>query len=296
MKKRIDTHRHLGGSVPESFFDAIDLKRLFHDEYRYGVDAKCTFDYFFSRFNCLDLINWTEEKVELLLDHVTERINAEGYRTILSFSVDKYLAVYHNYTDAVFHIADSILDKSQNIKLLLGVKYESVERDYTKLLRALSSSRVTDVISGIDFISDERRLQKPLVVDLLKAMKGKYRRAHVAERQPNIVGIQLLKDGLIDGLAHGIYLNQFEEFYQLVEDNGIFIDMAITSNLATGTISDVSQHPVHDFMKHKCRLTLGTDDPEIFGTNLDTEYGYIECYDWHDRIITNSATLWSQYS
>lgn len=296
MLKRIDTHRHLGGSVPESFFDVLKLGPVFHNDYRYGPDAEHTFEYFFSRFKCLDEIDWTESKIELMLDHVSDKINSERYKTILSFSCDKYLSVYRSYTNAVFNVADYILEKSQNIKLLLGVKYENVKNDFDKIMDAIESSSVTDVISGIDFIGDERQFHKPLVERLLAAMRGKYRRAHVAERQPNFVGIQLLKDNLIDGVAHGIHLGQFDEFFPLIKDRHIFIDMALTSNLKTGTIRDISKHPIYNFMNNGCLVTIGTDDPEILDITLDSEFEKVSGLDWDQRLIDNGNELWNRYN
>jgi len=295
MSNRIDTHRHLGGSVPRSFFEELALGQVYESDYKYGPSAEHTFDYFFGRFKCLDRIEWTENKIELLLDHVTANINIERYKTLLSFSVDKYLPVYKNYTDAVFNIADAILEKSQNIKLLLGIKYENVINDIEPLMKALQSSKVLDVITGVDFISDEREFNKQLVERILTAMRGKYRRAHVAERQPNFVGIQLLKDDLIDGLAHGIHLTHFDEFFPLLAERNTFIDMAITSNLRTGTIRHIREHPIVRFMEHECLVTLGTDDPEILDTTLSREYDYLEV-SWADKIRANGNKLWDRYN
>ena len=49
-------------------------------------------------------------------------------------------------------------------------------------------------------------------------------------------------------------------------------DLAIHSNLTTGAISDIMDHPMKRMLGLGCKVTLNTDDPTQFGCTLDDEF------------------------
>ncbi|NUS43347.1 MAG: amidohydrolase family protein [Mycobacteriaceae bacterium] len=53
---------------------------------------------------------------------------------------------------------------------------------------------------------------------------------------------------------------------------GIVVDAAPISNLRTGVVADLADHPVRHLAEAGVRISISTDDPAMFGNNLDTEY------------------------
>ncbi len=70
------------------------------------------------------------------------------------------------------------------------------------------------------------------------------------------------------------------------------IDVCISSNIALGIISDINKHPLQAWLDAGVPLSISTDDPAIFDTDLSKEYRYIESYfpDFFDQ--TDKIKTW----
>ena len=50
------------------------------------------------------------------------------------------------------------------------------------------------------------------------------------------------------------------------------MEVSLTSNLATGAVTDLAEHPIRTMVEHGVVVTLNSDDPPMFGTTLNREY------------------------
>lgn len=69
---------------------------------------------------------------------------------------------------------------------------------------------------------------------------------------------------------------------RVVEEKGIFIEGNPTSNLAIGEIASLAEHPIFKLNKlvnepdsHNAMVTINSDDPSVFATNVANEIAYI---------------------
>lgn len=63
-----------------------------------------------------------------------------------------------------------------------------------------------------------------------------------------------------------------------VARKGIYIEINPSSNLVTGHVHDMSEHPLHsisDMSNGRVRLTVNTDDPGVFATRIDQEFALV---------------------
>ncbi len=68
-------------------------------------------------------------------------------------------------------------------------------------------------------------------------------------------------------------IQNLQEFVmQKISKLGTIIECCPNSNLRIGMLTDLKTHPIHRFIKNKIRVTISTDDPGIFATNIQTEY------------------------
>jgi aminodeoxyfutalosine deaminase len=58
----------------------------------------------------------------------------------------------------------------------------------------------------------------------------------------------------------------------LLRDRQIPLEVCPTSNVATGVLARIEDHPLPRFLQAGLVVTLNTDDPAMFGTNLVQEY------------------------
>ncbi len=73
-------------------------------------------------------------------------------------------------------------------------------------------------------------------------------------------------------IGHGIKAAEDESVMDLLIERNIPLETCLTSNLHTGTVQNISKHPVGIFLKRGVPVTINTDDPAISGITLASEW------------------------
>jgi len=73
-------------------------------------------------------------------------------------------------------------------------------------------------------------------------------------------------------VQHGVRAVEDESVLRLLAEHGICCDVALTSNECLKVVRDVRSHPLPRLMAAGVPVTLSTDDPPFFGTDLNREY------------------------
>lgn len=73
-------------------------------------------------------------------------------------------------------------------------------------------------------------------------------------------------------LGHGTRLHEDPELEWYVRERGIPLEMCLTSNLHTGVVRDVAEHPLRRYLERGCVVTLNTDSRLMDGITLSDEY------------------------
>jgi adenosine deaminase len=73
-------------------------------------------------------------------------------------------------------------------------------------------------------------------------------------------------------IAHGIAAARDPELLRRIVDAEVPLDVCIGSNLRTGVVASLAQHPLRALLDAGVRVTLSTDDPGLFEIDLDEEY------------------------
>ncbi|MCP4539613.1 MAG: adenosine deaminase family protein [Chloroflexi bacterium] len=81
-----------------------------------------------------------------------------------------------------------------------------------------------------------------------------------------------LDHGYPDRIGHGVSLFQDERLLDLVQERRIHIEMCPTSNLKTGSVARIEEHPVHLARELGLSFSINTDDPGPFGCSMVSEY------------------------
>lgn len=293
--KLADTHRHFGGSIsPEFIWDILSkeshysyLAETLDDvisqmTYRNVVldQQKYHFQYFLSKFKLLDGIEWTEPLIASTIKHVCEELKHEGvYGVLMDFSVNKYMCVGWHKHEAVKFIKERFDDYSDGIKigLILSVKYENTPSALRQHIKSIEHQDVFDNVIGIDLVGDEHFYNPKIIAEHLYdwVAAGKLVRAHVGEigGEDNIESA--INDLQVTNIAHGIKIANSPKLMAIAKERGIQFDLGITSNIYTG-LASAEKHPVSEMVQNGLDVTIGTDDPMIFGTDLYNEYAILE--------------------
>ncbi|NUR30796.1 MAG: adenosine deaminase [Catenulispora sp.] len=73
-------------------------------------------------------------------------------------------------------------------------------------------------------------------------------------------------------IGHGTSLVDDPELVDFLGEHRIPIEVCPTSNIATGVVKDLDQHPIRRMVEAGLLVTVNSDDPPMFGTDLTTEY------------------------
>ncbi len=73
-------------------------------------------------------------------------------------------------------------------------------------------------------------------------------------------------------IGHGLAIARDPELREVLAQKQVPVEVCITSNLRTGVISELREHPVRNLFDNGIMITLNTDDPAMFQTSLCKEY------------------------
>ncbi len=75
-----------------------------------------------------------------------------------------------------------------------------------------------------------------------------------------------------DRIRHGIRAADDPGLLRELAARGIVLDVCPTSNLRTGVVADLAEHPLPALLAAGVACTVNTDDPAMFGTDLGAEH------------------------
>ena len=75
-----------------------------------------------------------------------------------------------------------------------------------------------------------------------------------------------------DRIRHGIRAADDPGLMRELAARGIVLDVCPTSNLRTGVVASLVEHPLPALLAAGVACTVNTDDPAMFGTDLETEF------------------------
>lgn len=76
----------------------------------------------------------------------------------------------------------------------------------------------------------------------------------------------------VDRIGHGIAARQDPSVMALLAERQIPIELCPLSNVATGSIAAIDDHPVREFWQAGLMLTVNTDDPGMFHNSMVAEF------------------------
>ena len=100
---------------------------------------------------------------------------------------------------------------------------------------------------------------------------------HSVPHAGETTGPQTIWDALrelrAERIGHGTSAVQDPELLAYLVEHGIPLEVCPTSNIATRAVPDLEQHPIREMVRAGVTVTVNSDDPPMFGTDLNTEYG-----------------------
>ncbi|MCB0414984.1 MAG: adenosine deaminase [Bdellovibrionales bacterium] len=78
-----------------------------------------------------------------------------------------------------------------------------------------------------------------------------------------------------DRIGHGVQIYRDPEIIEYVKQKQVTLELCPTSNYLTNAVPSTKEHPIVDLMNQGVKVTINTDDPGIFGIDLNHEYNLL---------------------
>jgi adenosine deaminase len=283
----IDLHRHLDGNIrattiwqlaqqhnialPETTFDAF----IPHVQIQNSESDLLAF---------LRKLDWgvavlrtLDDCKRIAYENVEDAYNAGIHYAELRFS-PYYMAMKNNLVveDVVAAVIDGINSacKVFDVKInLIGILSRTfgVEKCQAELDALLSHK--TDLVA-IDLAGDEYNFPGELFVEHFKQVRNAELNitVHAGEAAGPESIWQAINGLHAQRIGHGVACRHDDRLMDYMLKNDIAIESCLTSNYQTGTIKDISTHPIQGFLARGLLVTLNTDDPGVQAVELKHEF------------------------
>jgi aminodeoxyfutalosine deaminase len=127
---------------------------------------------------------------------------------------------------------------------------------------------------GFGIGGSERGFPRPMFapyVDRARAA-GLHSVPHAGETTGPQTVWDAVRDLGAERVEHGISAVSDQRLLDHLVDHGITLDVCPTSNVALKVVPDLDSHPIRELVAAGVRVTVNTDDPPMFATNLNAEY------------------------
>jgi adenosine deaminase len=101
---------------------------------------------------------------------------------------------------------------------------------------------------------------------------GLHTQAHAGESAGPESVWGAIRDLRVERIAHGVRVREDAALLAHFAGTGLPLDLCPTSNVRTGAVEKLSDHPAADFLRRGLKVHLCTDDPTLFGTDLAGEF------------------------
>lgn len=283
----IDLHRHLDGNVRlQTIFDlakqhnlplpAADLEGLRpHVQVTEPVPGLLAFLEKFEWMTCIlvDYAACRRIAYENVQDAHTEGLDYIELRFSPWFMAERHRLNVRGVIEAVI---DGVQAGSRDTGLPVGL-IGILSRTYGaqiayEELRALLDYR--HQIIGLDLAGDESNYPGEWFVEHFRLARnaGWQITIHAGEaRGPESVR-QAIEELGAQRIGHAVHAARDPRLLDEIAARGIGLELNLTSNLQTGTVSGYAQHPARQFLKLGLCAGLNTDDPGISAIDLAYEY------------------------
>lgn len=158
----------------------------------------------------------------------------------------------------------------------LGLKRElplKSQMDELEYAVEIAGPKSLGLISGIDLQGYEvaASIQSFAPLFQLAESKGLHIRTHAGE----LTGPHDVRGALdlgIRHLSHGIHAEEEPDLVNRIKALGVYLHCCPTSNVMLNIIESYESHPLKKLFREGCRVTINSDDPLLFGTNISEEY------------------------
>ena len=284
---KVELHLHLEGSTdPETL---VALSRRHDAKPLTLADARALYTYkdflgFMDSYKAMSSRLRTPEDYELITYNMIRALAAQGIvhaEVYISFGIIYYWKKeeVEPYVEAIerARIRGEKEFGTSIYWLIDAVRHFGADEAARVFRKAAELRAHYPSIIGIGIGGDEARGPASLFKESYAEAKAAGLRltAHAGESGGPIEGPASIWAAINIGaerIGHGLAAEFDPELMQILAERQIPIEINVTSNIRTGCCASFDEHPLRRYFDSGLMVTLNSDDPPMFGSNLLEEY------------------------
>jgi adenosine deaminase/aminodeoxyfutalosine deaminase len=283
---KVELHLHLEGSVqPETLHELSRSKGRLEKETRDWISQRArqgyryrNFEDFLQAFKLVTLLLETPDDYATATTRLIEglaRQNVEYAEVIFAAGVVQWKK---QPLDAIFEATASAARQAQKS---FGVRvqwiFDAIRHfgaEHTREVLQWAERFRPQGVVALGIGGDETRGPAELFTEVFR--EAREMGLHVVAHAGEACGPESVRKALellgAERIGHGLSAARDPAVLALLRDRQIPLEVCPTSNVATGVLARIEDHPLPRFLEAGLVVTLNTDDPAMFGTNLVQEY------------------------
>lgn len=286
---KIDLHRHLEGSL--RLTTLLDVARRFEldlplddvESLRPLVQVttgELNFRNFLDKFNVLRRFYQAPEVIRRLAREVVADAAQDNIQYLELRFTPYALASTQGYAlaDVTDWVVEAVQSAAREYPALRVGLIASVNRHepvaLAEQVTRLAIERQAHGIVGLDLAGDEVNHSAEPFRSVFRAAReaGLGVVAHAGEW----TGANTVRDAIealgVGRIGHGVRVVEDPDVVALARERGIVFEVCLTSNVQTGVVPRLADHPLCAMLHSGLRVTINTDDPSVSSSDLTDEY------------------------
>ena len=268
---KAELHLHLEGSVEPETLHELDPGTS-PEECR-AIYSYPDFDAFLKAFGAVGKRLGTPEDYALVTRRLLERLAAQNVRYAeITLAAGVVLWKGQEFTPVFDAVAEAACGSPVTVRWILdAVRQFGVEP--AMQVAVLAAERVDRGVVAYGIGGSEERGPAAWFTEVFAFAKrsGLRLTAHAGESMgPESVWAAL--DLGAERIGHGIAAVRDPKLISHLREHDIPLEICITSNLVTGVVKRLEEHPVRALYDAGVPIVLNSDDPGMFGCSLTDEY------------------------
>lgn len=285
---KIDLHRHLEGS--------LRLTTLVEIAREHGLNLPAgdveslrplvqvtendrDFRDFLAKFDVLRRFYLTPEGVSRLAYEVVADAAADNVKYLELRFTPMALAKAQNF--ALEDVADWVIEAVNRAQADHGIQVRLIASfnrhepvDVGRRVTQIAVDRLDKGIAGLDLAGDEVNFGSgpfaPLFAEAHQAGLGIT--VHAGEWTGPETVREAIEQMSAMRIGHGVRVVEDSSVVQLALERGATFEVCVTSNVQSGVVRRLEDHPLRDLFSLNLRTTINTDDPSVCDVTLTHEY------------------------
>ena len=275
---KVELHLHLEGAIPLSTLLQL-IEKYEGKNYITLTELQQKFTYTnFSNF--LDTWYWKNDYIreyedyEYISEHVAHNLAEQNIRYAeIYFSPSDFSKIDSKPQEIATSIRKGLNKFSDKITIRLISDLVRDNKPKTSLLEKIFEVKDQGII-GIGLGGDEVNYPPKLFTEVyeLAHKMGFHLTCHAGEAAGPDYIWQALQDLGVERIGHGTSAIKDENLVEHLISKQIPVEMCPISNVKTSSVSLLKEHPIYEFYKKGMLVSVNTDDPKMFNTNMVNEY------------------------